>query len=132
MIVLDTHVLYWWLSERFDELTPPAREAINREEEAGEILVSSISAWEIALLLQKRRLRLSVDLHVWLEAAAEINGLRFVPVDNAIAVESSILPGDLHGDPADRIVTATARHFDAALVTKDRRLLSYPHVRTIW
>jgi PIN domain nuclease of toxin-antitoxin system len=132
MIVLDTHVLFWWLSEDYNRLSRPALEAIRAEEERGEILVSSISAWEIALLLAAQRLRLSVDLTTWLDAASEIEGLRFVPVDNAIAVASVGLPGNLHRDPADRIVAATARHFDAALITKDRRLLAYPHIRAIW
>jgi PIN domain nuclease of toxin-antitoxin system len=132
MIVLDTQVLFWWLSETRRELTRNAREAIEAEENGGEILVSSMSAWEIALLVAARRLTLSVDVADWLAAAAAIDVVRFVPLDNTIAVASINLPGVLHRDPADRIIAATARHFQAPLVTKDARLLAYPHVVTIW
>jgi PIN domain nuclease of toxin-antitoxin system len=132
MIVLDTHVLFWWLSERYEELSEASQAAIGAEKDRGEILISSISAWEIALLVATRRLRLSVDVMTWVDAASRIDRIRFVPVDNAIGVASINLPGDLHRDPADRIITATARHFDAALVTKDQRLRAYPYVRTIW
>ena len=132
MIVLDTHVLFWWLSETKGELTRKAREAIAAEETDGEILVSSMTAWEIAQLLAARRLTLSVGIADWLAAAADIDAVRFVPLDNTIAVASINLPGTLHRDPADRIIAATARHFQAPLVTKDARLRAYPHVVTIW
>jgi PIN domain nuclease of toxin-antitoxin system len=56
----------------------------------------------------------------------------FVPVDNEIAVRSVELPGEIHKDPADRMIVATARKLAAPLVTADEKIQNYPHVRTIW
>jgi PIN domain nuclease of toxin-antitoxin system len=130
LIVRDTHVLFWWLSEAKSELTPAALAAIEAEELGGEII--SMSAWEMALLVTKRRVALTVPLGEWLSAAASIDSGRFVPVDNTIAVASIDLPGASHRDPADRIIVATARSFGAPLVTKDAKLRTYPHPLTIW
>lgn len=131
MIVLDTHALLWWV-EGDRKLSSRARRRIGSEREAGEVIVSSITAWEIALLIAKKRLGLAVDLDLWLAKVARINGLRFAPVDNAIAVAAVNLPGPIHRDPADRIIVATARHHEAPLVTADRQLRAYPHLETIW
>lgn len=131
MIVLDTHALLWWV-EGDRKLSSRARRRIGSEREAGEVIVSSITAWEIALLIAKKRLGLAVDLNLWLAKVARIDGLRFAPVDNAIAVAAVNLPGPIHRDPADRIIVATARHYEAPLVTADRQLRAYPHLETIW
>lgn len=131
MILLDTHVLVWWLSGQDDLLSASARQAIERER-SGEMLVSSISAWEIAMLVARDRLVLSMDVAEWLRNAGEIESLTFMPVDNEIAVRSTELPGVFHKDPADRIIVATSRKFGASLVTADRKLLDYDHVQTIW
>lgn len=132
MIVLDTHVLLWWLGPVNSSLSSIAAARIEIELQQGEILASSISAWEIAMLVAKGKLDLSVDIVDWLDAAAEIDGFRFVPVDNRVAVESNRLPGDMHPDPADRIIVALARELGAPLVTADAKILRYPHVATIW
>ena len=133
MIVLDTHVLLWWAGGQFDALSTVALAAIKREhEKQGAILVSSISAWEIAMLVARNRLALSMDVGAWLDAAARIEGVRFVPVDNPIALESVALPGDFHPDPADRIIVATARKHGAPLLTRDEKILNYAHVKTVW
>lgn len=133
MIVLDTHVLVWWVNGG-DELSTAAKEAIESEmvDEAGIILISSISAWEIALLIQKERLTLATSIDDWLAAVAEIDGVRFVPVENEVAIQSTRLPGEFHPDPADRMIVALARHVSAPLITADGRIRSYKHVRTIW
>ena len=132
MILLDTHTLLWWVQGRPGDLSRKAREAIAAERQAGEILVSSITAWEIALLVAYGRLGLSTDVQTWLVQVGNVDRLRFVSVDNTIAVAAVHLPGDFHRDPADRMIAATARHLDVALVTGDRKLRAYPHVRTIW
>ena len=75
---------------------------------------------------------LNADVAVWLATVAAIDGVVFVPVDNAIAIDAVNLPGELHRDPADRIIAATARSLDAAVVTGDAKLRAYPHIRTIW
>jgi PIN domain nuclease of toxin-antitoxin system len=132
LIVLDTHVLIWWVSGQHDLLSRAALTEINAERAGGEILVSSISAWEIAMLVSRGRLLLSMDVVDWLEAVEEIEGVRFVPLENEIAVRSTELPCEFHKDPADRIIVATSRRYAAPLVSADQKLRDYPHARTIW
>ncbi len=131
MIVLDTHVLVWWATGD-PELSKKAKAAIEREKDGGEIIVSSISAWEIALLVERERLLLSMDVTSWLAMVGQIEAVRFVPVDVEIAVKSTSLPGTFHKDPADRIIVATARKLAVPLLTKDEKIRAYPHVKTIW
>jgi PIN domain nuclease of toxin-antitoxin system len=132
VILLDTHVLFWWATKDTQRMTAAATTAISGEFPDGEILVSSITAWEIALLNLRGRLNLAADLGKWLATFGEIAGLRFVAVDNEIGIEAVNLPGEFHKDPADRIIVATARKFGAPIVTADEKIRAYPHVRTIW
>ncbi len=132
MIVLDTHVLIWWVSGDQGHLSDAALQAIEQELDGGQIFVSSISAWELSMLVAKGRLVLSMDVAEWLSYVGKIEAVTFVPIDNEIAVKSSELPGDFHKDPADRLIVATARKLAAQLVTADEKILAYPHVRTIW
>jgi len=131
VIVLDTHALVWWVTGDA-ELSANARAAIKKELNGGEIIVSSISAWEIAMLVAREKLVLTVDVDAWLAAIAEIEVVRFAPVNNEIAVKSVSLPGEFHKDPADRMIVATARVLAIPLVTKDEKMRAYPHVKTIW
>jgi PIN domain nuclease of toxin-antitoxin system len=132
MIVLDTHALLWWVQGDQHLLGAAAKPAIAVERSGGTILISSISVWELALLIAQGRIRLASELTTWLSQVGRVEGVRFVPIDNEIAVAANNLPGDLHRDPADRMIVATARRFDATLITGDRKLRIYPHVRTIW
>lgn len=132
MIVLDTHALLWWASGDRERVTPAALNAIETELIEGQIMISSISSWELAMLVRKGRVALSMDVEEWLSVVSRIEAIRFVPVDNEIAVKSTELPGEFHKDPADRIIVATARKFAAPVVSADEKIHSYPHVRTIW
>jgi PIN domain nuclease of toxin-antitoxin system len=133
LIVLDTHTLIWWVNGD-NQLSPNAKAAIDHEQqhEDGIILVSAISAWEIALLVGRDRLTLGMNLDDWLETVSQIEGVRFVPVDEVVGVESTRLPGEFHRDPADRMITALARHLNVPLVTADEKIRAYKHVRSIW
>lgn len=133
MIAVDTHVLLWWLNGS-SQLSAVAQKAIKKElsQESGVILVSSISAWEIALLVEKGRLVLSINVDDWLKIAEEIDGVRFVAVDNDVAIQATRLPGDFHADPADRMIVAMARHLGVPLVTADARIRGYKYLKTIW
>ncbi|MFD2435132.1 type II toxin-antitoxin system VapC family toxin [Modicisalibacter luteus] len=93
MIVLDTHALLWWVNGD-SQLSQSALETIEHEllADDGEILISAISAWEIALLVEKERLTLSMAIDDWLDTVEEIEGVRIVAVDAATAVESTRLP----------------------------------------
>ncbi len=131
MIVLDTHAWLWWVSGS-EALSPPAREAIDRHVNQRTVHVSSISAWEVALLVKRRRLELTMDVGDWIANSEALPFLRFVPVTNQIAMRSVNLPNGLHSDPADRMIIATTLFLGARLVTKDERIRNYPHVETIW
>lgn len=132
MVVIDTHILVWWVSGS-EPLTRAASKAIKTALSTGsEVLISSITAWEISMLVEKGRISLSMDIESWLNEVSSIDGVRFVPVDNEIGVKSTILPGDFHKDPADRIIVATARKFAVPVVTADGKIIDYEHVQTIW
>lgn len=132
MVVIDTHVLVWWVSGA-DSLSAPAAKAIKETlASGGEVIISSISAWEISMLIEKKRLILSMDVESWLNEVVQIDGVRFLPVDNEIGFKSTLLPGEFHKDPADRMIVATARKLAAPLVTADEKIINYEHVKTIW
>jgi PIN domain nuclease of toxin-antitoxin system len=132
MIVIDTHVLVWWVSG-MKSLSTTAEKVVKDTLLSGsEVIVSSISAWEISMLIEKGRLVLSMDVASWLDEVSQIDGVRFVPVDNEIGIKSTVLPGEFHKDPADRMIVATARKLAAPLVTADEKIIDYEHVKTIW
>ena len=91
MIVLDTHILIWWATADLTKLSPKAISAINQELAGGEIIISTISAWEIAMLITKERIVISMDLDEWLSTIEQIEAVRFYAVDNDIAVKSASL-----------------------------------------
>jgi PIN domain nuclease of toxin-antitoxin system len=132
MIVIDTHVLVWWVSGE-KSLSATAAKAIKDTLANGsEVNVSSISAWEVSMLIEKGRLVLSMDVESWLDEVTQIDGVRFVPVDNEIGIKSTELPGEFHKDPADRMIVATARKLAVPLVTADEKIINYEHVKTVW
>jgi len=131
VIVLDTHALIWWVTNDV-ALSKKAKTAIERERAGGEIIVSAISAWEIAMLVERETIAFSMDVENWLATVQQIPGVRFTPVDVDISLKSVQLPGEFHKDPADRLIVATARKFAAPLVTKDLEIRAYAHVKTIW
>ena len=84
------------------------------------------------MLVAHGRLTLTMAVDDWLETVARIDGVRFIPVDNHIAIASTQLPEPFHKDPADRLIVALARQLNAPLITADSKLQSYPHVHTLW
>jgi len=131
MIVLDTHTWIWFISKP-EVLSKRAKKAVSAAVEEKSVLISSISAWEVALLVIKKRLTLSLDVTDWIAKSEGLPFIQFIEISNSIAVKSVNLPQPLHPDPADRIIIATALSAGAPLVTKDIKLLNYPHVKTIW
>jgi PIN domain nuclease of toxin-antitoxin system len=131
LIVLDTHAWVWWVSSP-EQISAPAREAIDSAMERGEIFVSSISCWEIALLVRKGRLELTMSVEDWVARSEALPFVQFAPFDNRIALRSNQLPGELHEDPADRAIIATALTLGAPLVSRDTKIRAYPHVKTVW
>ena len=131
MIVLDTHAWVWFVSNP-ELLSKRAKESLDAAVEDNALLISSISAWEVALLVARKRLTLRLELSDWIAKSEMLPFVKFTPVDNSVAVKSVNLPQPLHSDPADRIIIATAISWGVPLVTKDEKILDYPHVQTIW
>ncbi len=125
LLLLDTHIWYWMAEEKVDEVAKGLPAIINRAADEGRTCVSAISAWELGLLVAKGRIRLAVDLTEWIAGSTGPRGVRLLDVTADIAVASTRLPGRIHGDPADRIIIATARDLGATLVTRDERILDY-------
>jgi PIN domain nuclease of toxin-antitoxin system len=121
-LLLDTHVLVWLM---FGEpmLGPNARQAIAESSIEGRILVSAITPWEIDMLAGKNRISLFRDALEWVRSALALPGVTLALLSPEIAVGSNHLPFEIHPDPADRILVATARHLGATLITADRALL---------
>ncbi|MGH9343886.1 MAG: type II toxin-antitoxin system VapC family toxin [Terriglobia bacterium] len=121
-LLLDTHT-FLWMVEDHPRLSAAAGKALNLAAREDRLAVSAITPWEIALLVSKRRIDVHRDVMDWLRDALALPGVHLVPLEPEIAVASTRLPFEMHADPADRILVATARHLGATLVTADRALL---------
>jgi PIN domain nuclease of toxin-antitoxin system len=130
-VVLDTCAWLWMCAEP-KRLSPAAHHVVERERRRGGLVVSVFSAWEVAKLVEKGRLRFSIPCRKWIARAVREEGVTLHPLTPEICVESTELPGRFPGDPADQIIVATARVLAAAVVTADKKVLVYPHVATIW
>lgn len=128
MILLDTHAWLWWVSDP-EQLGKKARRAIEGAQKLG---VSAISAFEIAALVAKRRISLDRDVLEWIEQSLADPRLELVSISPAISVRATRLGGSFHGDPADRLIVATAITESATLVTKDRQIQEYAAVQCVW
>ena len=124
-ILMDTHIWIWLMEGNPVLEGTRALALIERAAGTGLLHVSAISVWEIGMLESKSRITFNVPGMEWIERALALPGLRLVPLSPGIAVESTRLPGKFHGDPADRIIAATARVKDIILITKDRKILEY-------
>jgi PIN domain nuclease of toxin-antitoxin system len=130
MLLMDTHVWFWSLTEPV-KLSKAALDIIQRTE-TDRRSIASISIWEFAMMVARGRIEIKMTAEQWLDYAVHKTGLRVLELTPKIAIESCELPGDFHRDPADRIIVATARVHGATLVTRDQKILGYPHVKSIW
>jgi PIN domain nuclease of toxin-antitoxin system len=128
VVVLDTHVLIHDALEP-KRLSARARRALDGEH--GPLAASDISLWEIAMLISKGRLDPAADAARFIEKVVEARSLRILPITPQIAV---LAQSDdfIHGDPADRIIAATARANAAALVSADAQLRRARGIKLIW
>lgn len=122
LLLLDTHTLVWSVEES-PRLGAETKAILNKGAKEDSVAVSAITPWEIGLLVSKGRLQLGSDVMQWIRAALAKPGVQLAPLEPEIAVASTCLPFEMHADPADRILVATARHLGATLVTADRTLL---------
>jgi PIN domain nuclease of toxin-antitoxin system len=128
VIVLDTHIWVWWVSEN-PRLTPQQQETIAAYQSSG-LGVSIISAWEVAKLVEKKRLELSCSVEEWLKQAVAYPGVRILPLTLSIVVQSTQLTG-FHNDPADQMIVATSKVRNCPLLTADEKILAYPGLQTL-
>ena len=130
-LLLDTHYWIWLQAGPGRELTPKIVRMIEQAAARGNVLLSVISVWELGVLEAKGRVRLQLPCEQWVREALATPGLSLAPMTPEIALESSRLPGSFHGDPADRIIVATARSLGARLLTRDEKMIEYGRQRHV-
>ena len=129
MIVLDTHVWLWWL-DRPQRLSKTARSAIEGTSEIG---VSTISAWELSMLVVRGRISLDRDARTWVQQALAGAGIEELAPSALVAVAAAELDRQAFpGDPADRLIYATARSLGATLITRDVAIRGFDPALTLW
>jgi PIN domain nuclease of toxin-antitoxin system len=121
-VILDTHAWIWWM-DRDARLGQATLDALDRLAPDERPLLCDISLWEVATLVERRRLSFSIPFDAWLQAAAHPRTVRVLPVTPEVAREVAVLPKTFHRDPADRLIVATCRVLDAALLTHDQQML---------
>lgn len=126
--------MWFWLVTGDPTLKGSALRTIEEAAERARVLVSVISVWEVGMLDAKGRVTLHIPCDDWVDAALGQPAMALLPITPGIAIASSRLPGDFHGDPADRMIIATARALNVPLVTRDRAILAYGrsgHLKTV-
>ncbi len=123
-LVIDTHVLLWTIFEP-DQLREDIKKHIALAQENNQLLISSISLWEISMLYSKKRICIYEPIKEFLRAIVNIEGAKIKDISPEIAAESILLGDDFHGDPADRIIVATTKVHGAVLLTRDQKILSW-------
>ncbi len=129
-ILLDTHI-FIWLMDGNQDLSHAFLKAINLCKSLDCIFISPISIWEIGMLVEKKRIIIEMDALDWVTKALNKTGINIIPISPQIAIQSTRLPGNVHGDPADRMIIASAHSENAVLVTCDEKILEYGNDRFI-
>lgn len=130
MLLLDTHVWWWSVSEP-ERLSHASIQNI-RLTRPSQRAIASISLWELAMLEGKQRIELDIPVATWLSRAVTNTGIKVIDLSPEIAADSCSLPGNFHKDPADRIIVATARVHNMIFLTKDGKIHEYAHVVSLW
>ncbi len=131
MMLLDTHVVVW-LALSPDRLSERALQTTSVGRQQRRLAISDISLWEIAMLINKKRIRVESDCGSFLNVLIEGQKIHVYPISPEIAAMTSKLPIILNNDPADRIIAATAIVEELTLVTADRNLRQVSELRTLW
>jgi PIN domain nuclease of toxin-antitoxin system len=128
VILLDTATWIWLATDR-SKLSATARTTIETHDE---IFVSSVSAWEVGMLVAKGRITLDRPVDRWVDDAMRQSYLTPVPVDHHIGALATLLPSQPPTDPADRLIIATALKIGAIMITPDEEIRNYPYCPTVW
>jgi PIN domain nuclease of toxin-antitoxin system len=124
-LLLDTHIWLWFAEGNATRLPPASVRKLDDARKEDGLLISAISVWEIGVLHAKGRVQLSAPLRDWVNNALAPAGISLLPLDAETASESTLLPGEPHGDPADRFLIAAARTKGAILATRDENIIDY-------
>ena len=124
-LLLDAHIWLWFAEGNATRLPPASVRKLDDARKEDGLLVSAISVWEIGVLHAKGRVQLSAPLRDWVNDALDPAGISLLPLDAETASESTLLPGERHGDPADRFLIAAARTKGAILATRDENIIEY-------
>ena len=117
-VLLDTHIWVWWLTPG-SPLSRAERDALDAEAGRRELFLPAISLWEAQVLHAKRRLELPLSFAEWLARAADDRVISVLPLSVEVVFALDALPASFHGDPADRLIVATARTHAMPLATHD-------------
>jgi PIN domain nuclease of toxin-antitoxin system len=126
-VLLDTHVWIWLSIGEENSLSATAQQAIVGSSR----WISAISCWELAQLVERRRIGFTIPTLSWMHRSLNENEIRIADLTPEIAVESTELQG-FHRDPADQLIVATSRVLGMPLVTADQRMMQFGEVETIW
>jgi PIN domain nuclease of toxin-antitoxin system len=131
VIVLDTHALLWWLADSA-QLSSRARQLVKRSAGRRELSASAASVMEVATLVRRGRLALSMTFDEWLREVRLLPELAIAPITADIAARAGTYGDGVHGDPVDRLIIATAQLSNARLVTADKAIHSLKIVQSVW
>lgn len=126
--LLDTNIWIWMVESH--QSIPRNILSTLLEPKNYPFYISAISVWEVAKKVSIDKLTLSIPVRDWLVQATRKPFIEIIPLSVAIALESTILPGVFHKDPADQIIVASARQSNMTLLTTDRLIIAYQHVKT--
>ncbi|MFZ1320857.1 MAG: type II toxin-antitoxin system VapC family toxin [Ignavibacteria bacterium] len=128
MILLDTHIWVWWVSD-ISKLGTEILELISNNEETG-ISISIISIWEVTKLIEKNKIKIKIPLEEWMDEAIKYPGMNVLNLSKEIILNTTALK-NFHKDPADQLIVSTSIINNIPLLTMDRKILDYPYVETI-
>ncbi len=123
-LLLDTHV-WIWLMEGVSALSSKHQKLINDSAQHGQVCIAAISMWEVSMLAMKEQIILEKPILAWIQEAINLPGIEVKALSPEIAAESCQLPDGFHGDPADRLIIATARLHSLTLLTHDEKIMNY-------
>jgi PIN domain nuclease of toxin-antitoxin system len=129
VILLDTHIWIWWVTEQFHLLTDKQKKALDSNQ--GNLLLSSISSWEVAKKVETGKLKLSIDVLEWIQLAILIPKIKVIDLSPEIIVKSTRL-SDFHKDPADQLIAATSIITNCPLITSDSKIINHTYINTIF
>lgn len=122
-ILLDTHMLLWYAEGT--NLSDQEIMIMEKARKSNQLFISAITIWEIAMLVQKEKIALSIDLNEWVDKVLSLPKINLLDLSIPILLQSCNLPQLLHKDPADRMIIATARSNDLHIMTHDQKIINY-------